>query len=235
MSLLRSAARRAGNWYLRRSCEQEFVRQKPTDQNERPVEYRFAFEWLAKLCPRNVLDVGTGQSALPALVRTCGIRVVAIDNVVDYWPAGMVNRHWHVLNQDVRSPALAERFDVVLCISTLEHIPDHLEALRGMHRMLAEGGHILLTVPYKEDEYIENVYALPGSYGQGLPYVAQQFSRRQIEAWPGRVIHQEFWQFFDSPHWSVGNKIRPPRQVGRDELHQLTCVLIQKSQASAGQ
>ena len=40
----------------------------------------------------------------PVLLRTCGFIVTAIDNVHDYWPQGMVHRHWAVHHQDIQEP-----------------------------------------------------------------------------------------------------------------------------------
>ena len=39
-----------------------------------------------------------------ALLASCGYVVTAIDNIRDYWPNGMVNRHWHVQNDDITKP-----------------------------------------------------------------------------------------------------------------------------------
>jgi SAM-dependent methyltransferase len=40
------------------------------------------------------------------------------------------------------------RFDVVLCNHVLEHVPDDRRAMREIHRVLAEGGWAVLSVPY---------------------------------------------------------------------------------------
>ena len=34
--------------------------------NERPVEFAFVFSQIAKLAPKTILDVGSGESALPS-------------------------------------------------------------------------------------------------------------------------------------------------------------------------
>ena len=77
------------------SCKFEFDRQKFERFNERAIEYAFVFRQLGAFYPRSVLDVGTGTSALPALLRTSGFLVTATDNVRDYWPRGMLNWPYH--------------------------------------------------------------------------------------------------------------------------------------------
>ena len=131
----------------REICRSEYEYQ-PLLRNERPIEYRFLFESLSKTSPFSVLDIGIGTTALPHLLRTCGFIVTAIDNVVDYWPTGMLNRHFHVIDDDITDTRLTGTFDLIACISTLGHIENHQDALRTMFLLLNPGGHIVLTLPY---------------------------------------------------------------------------------------
>lgn len=211
----------------------EFAEQSFLRFNERPVEYAFVLKALSEFYPKSILDVGTGQSALPHLLRTCGFLVTAIDNIEDYWPSGMRNRHYHVLNDDITNPMISTTFDAVTCISVLEHINNHAAAVKNMFRLLKKDGYLLLTCPYSEKKYIENVYALPGSsYGQNVPYVCQSYSRDKLSSWlsenNGELLKQEFWQFWDGEYWTVGNQIIPPRKSTAAESHQISCMLIRK-------
>ena len=215
------------------SCQFEFERQKFERFNERPIEYAFAFRQLGAIYPKSVLDVGTGTSALPALFRTSGFLVTATDNVRDYWPAGMFNRHYHIVDDDMTATRLRQRFDAVTCISVLEHVKEHQSAVRDMLKLLNPGGHLILTCPYTEDRYVPNVYKEAGSmYGQDFAFVTQSYSRTELNSWlkesNAEIIEQEFWQFWDGPCWTVGQQVIPPRQVGAGDLHQHTCLLIRK-------
>lgn len=214
----------------------EFRKQKFIGLNERPMEYGFVFRCIGMLYPTSVLDVGTGTSALPHLIRNCGPFVTAIDNIRDYWPSGMSNRHYHVLDRDITSniPVLHEKFDLITCISVLEHIKDHDRAIHNMFEMLNEEGHLVLTCPYTENEYMENVYLLPESnaYGKQMPFICQSYSKEKLHSWltdnGGEIIDQEYWQFWDGDFWSTGGRIIPPRKTGPDAKHQHTCLLIKK-------
>jgi len=220
-------------WYSRRLVRNEFLGQQFLGINERPVEYRFVFEHLTQAFPRTVLDVGTGVTALPQLMRTCGFEVSAIDNIKDYWPNGMLNRHYHVQDDDILSPRIRGPFDFITCISTLEHIRDHVRAVKNMLALLRPGGRLLLTFPYNETSYVENVYALPGSIGADkYPFITQAFSRAQIEQWTAggaaKVLAQEYWRYFDGPYWTLGERVKPPLRVGAGELHQISCLALAK-------
>ena len=240
MALLSHAKRlihRLGNRYIREICRREFLAQEFLGVNERPVEYRFVFEQLTQAFPRTVLDVGTGRTALPQLIRACGFLVTAIDNIRDYWPSGMVNRHYHVLDEDILAPNIGGPFDFITCVSTLEHIRDHARAMRNMLSLLGPGGRLVVTFPYNETTYVDNVYALPGSIGADkYPFVTQVFSRRELEQWTrdgsARVVAQEYWRYFEGAYWTIGQRVVPPLRVAAGELHQISCVALVKGAAA---
>jgi len=219
------------NTYAKRVCKEEFENQRFTRFNERPVEFCFVFNKLMETYPRTVLDVGSGTTALPHLMRNCGFLVTATDNVRDYWAAGMFNRHYHVVDDDITNSRLNNKFDFITCISVLEHIENHEKAIQNMLNLLKPGGHLVLTFPYSERNYIRNVYELPGSsYGQGNSYITQSYSRSEIEKWlienNAVILEQEYWQFWDGEYWTVGKQIISPKKVTNQERHQLTCILL---------
>jgi len=224
-----------GRRYLNRVCRSEYEAQQFKRWNERPVEFRFVFEQLTRLCgtARTVVDVGTGTTALPHLMANCGFVVTAIDNVRDYWTEGMVNRHFLVKDDDITKSTLAsESFDVATCVSVLEHIPPHEKAMANMHRVLKSGGHLILTIPYHDNEYHANVYDhAESTIGRGLPYVCQSYSRAELNKWVAlgfEIAEQEFWQMWAGRLWTCGEKLNPPRRTGVSEPHQLTCLLLRK-------
>ena len=214
-------------------CRWEYRRQKHTKFNERPVEFGFVFKHIGQLYPLHILDVGTGKTALPHLMRNCGAVVTAIDNIKDYWQTGMRNRHYHIIDDDICSPKIDKKFDLITCISVLEHIEEYSKAIASMFKLLNDHGHLIITCPYAENSYVSNVYKLENSsYGQNAKFVTQSYSREQLNKWlddnGGEIVDQEYWQYWSGDHWTVGNQIIPPNKVTSDEKHQLTCILIRK-------
>lgn len=110
------------NGYPKWICRQEFESQSFKRFNERPIEFSFVFRKLGEIYPRTILDVGTGTTALPHLMRNCGCLVTAIDNIRDYWSSGMLNRHYHVIDDNITKTRLSSTFNLITCISVLEHI-----------------------------------------------------------------------------------------------------------------
>lgn len=213
-TVLHSLAKPFVRWYQRRELLAVSASQHFRRTNERPVEYAFAFHQLNACQPRSVLDVGSGRSAFPALLRTCGFVVTATDNIRDYWPDGMLNRHWYVVDDDIAETRLEPAsFDAVTCISVLEHVSRPLEAIMGMQRVLKPGGALILTTPFGQVGH-SNVYTLPGSYGARNPYPCRQSSMQDLNQWlaTGFTLQEaEYWEcFLESQYWSCGALRRPP-------------------------
>jgi 2-polyprenyl-3-methyl-5-hydroxy-6-metoxy-1,4-benzoquinol methylase len=233
MDPFKALARQAGNWYIRRVCSAESDSQKFAHHNERPIEYRFALECLARVRPKTVLDVGTGTTSWPHLLRNCGFVVTAIDNVRDYWDHQIVNRHWTVLDIDItKSKQLHGPFDAVTCISVMEHIVDHEIAVRNMLRVLAPGGLLIITTPYNHREHCPNVYKRSDAlYGQDLPYICRSHSAKEIEDWQklgARLKRREMWRLFSGPVWATGERIAWEQVQSEATPHQLGCFEFEK-------
>lgn len=234
LRIIKSIVKNILNIYPKWLCKKEFVNQTFVRFNERPVEFSFVFRKLAEIYPRKILDVGTGTTALPHMMRNCGFLVMAIDNIHDYWESDIINRHYHVVDDDITDTRLNDKFDLITCISVLEHIKNFDAAIRNMFALLKPNGYMILSFPFNEHAYIQNVYELEGSsYGQNNPFITQSFSRTEINKWiqqnHGIIVEQEFWQFWDGNYWTVKNQIIPPRKVNVKEKHQLTCLLIQRN------
>ncbi len=235
MKLLLRLVNYIGMAYVKFRCHREYSNQSYTGLNERPIELAFLFRHIIALTPRKILDVGTGITALPQVLRACGYLVTAIDNVKDYWPAGMVNRHYHVLNEDILNPRTSETFDLITCISVLEHIPNHQRAIVSMCKLLNKGGYLILTCPYTEDSYVDNVYQLPDSevIHQQPTFLTQSFSRVELNGWLDstrfEIIDQEYWNFYTGSHWTCGKKHTPPLISNAHQAHQLSCLLLRKN------
>lgn len=196
--------------------------------NERPTEYAYLLSALRDAGPTTVLDVGPGKSALPAVLRGCGYMVTAVDNDHFDWVWPTLNRHYHVISDDITKTRLTGRYDFVSCISVIEHIPEHVKAFRNMYELLRPGGTIVVTCPYTEDLYVEDTWF------KSNKFITQSFSRREIDEWiaqTGAVLkHQEYWQYFTGQHWWDGERFKVPIKSSKDKLHQLTCMTFYKNE-----
>lgn len=229
---LKHLAVRLITWPVRLKLRREY-HQQHYRLNERPLEYCFALKTISDYHPRTVLDVGPGTSAWPSLVRTCGCIVTAMDEMGSYWNRAVFSHHYHVLRDDITAHRIRSQFDMVTCISTLEHIPNHRAAVENMFSLLRPGGLLVLTFPYDETTYKANAYDLPGSsYGQNAPYVCQIFSRTEVNQWMGDtscdILQQEYYDCFEGAYWSCGERKLPPIKTTASAKHELTLLLLQR-------
>lgn len=105
---------------------------------------------------RDVLDFGAGTGALAVAVALRGARVTAVDPTAVSLEACRWRARYFGLDDDrVRTQAISAqpglpyadaRFDVVICNSVFEFIPDHREAyVRELARVLRPGGHLVVS------------------------------------------------------------------------------------------
>jgi len=222
-----------GMIYPRFICKFEYDSQKFLQLNERSIEFGFVFRQITNIWPKTVLDVGTGKTALPHMMRNCGLVVTAVDNIKDYWEYGMVNRHYHVINDDIKDTNLNIKFDLITCISVLEHIDDHRAAIRSMYKLLNPGGHLILTCPYTDNEYVKNVYDLKNSnVKHKTSFITQSFSSKERDNWMQdndfNLVNDEYWQLFDGRFWTCGKMLNKPKLVSKNKNHQICCMLFKK-------
>lgn len=222
-----------GRSYIRRLCLAESEHQAFRFHNERAIEYRFALECLAEVRPKTVLDVGTGTTAWPHLLRNCGFVVTAVDNLRDYWEGEVINRHWTVLDVDITNPdGFWRQFEAITCVSVIEHIAEHEQAFASMLRLLVPRGILILTTPYNHQEYCANVYKRADAlYGKDQPYICRSHSVREVEKWQSlgaRLRRRELWRLFTGPVWATGERIVGQQAETEESPHQLGCFVFEK-------
>jgi SAM-dependent methyltransferase len=101
-------------------------------------------EAAATLAPgTQVLDAGAGEAPYRSLFAHCDYRT-------QDWPGSV---HPGARAADVVAdlhdlPIGSGSFDFVVCTEVLEHVADPVRCLRELRRVLADGGGILVTVPF---------------------------------------------------------------------------------------
>lgn len=124
---------------------------------ERLTEYGFALRHLPAECGE-LLDIGSSDSMFPGIVADKGFAVTCLDPIAKVAGDSRVK----FIEGDIRKTGLSDRqFDVVTCISTLEHIGlpgrygiieadpcGERSAMNEMRRLLKPGGRLILTVPF---------------------------------------------------------------------------------------
>lgn len=93
---------------------------------------------------------------------------------------------------------------------------------------------MILTFPYNETEYHQNIYKHPqAGYGKNANFITQVYSRNEINDWLAhtsfKIIDQEYYQVFTGKYWTMGERVTPCLRTSNTNLHHLTCILLQKT------
>jgi SAM-dependent methyltransferase len=96
-----------------------------------------------------VLDLGCGTGGvLRALEPVCRDGVlIGMDLFPDALTLARRRVACELVQGDVHHPPFTQPFDLIGSFDVLEHLDDDVGVLRSMHKMLAPGGALLLTVP----------------------------------------------------------------------------------------
>lgn len=211
----------------------EFKRQKFLGYNERAHEYAFVFDALKQFWPETILDVGTGKTALPALMKNTGASVTALDNISDYWGSFFFNKYCYVVDESILNHH--SQYDAVTCISVLEHISDYDSAISAMVKNLKPSGILILTTPFNSNQnFCKNVYELKKSNAKGrnIKFETHSFNSKNISDWCAannlELVKDEYWKFFEGNYWSEGIRLPRPQISAKDQPHQLGLFLFRK-------
>lgn len=105
-------------------------------------EYPYALERIGK-SKKKILDAGAGLTFLPAILRDMGHEVTCLDHDMETVEAAQKVGYNAVCGGlDFQ---LSERFDSIICISVLEHLPNRKEILANLANLLNDGGQLILT------------------------------------------------------------------------------------------
>jgi len=126
---------------------------------QKPTKDKMIYEFLGEHLGR-VADIGCGPGVFTRYLCAHADRVCAAD--IDAASLGRVRaRNRAELNLDSlvtdagKLPFADSQLDTVLFLEVLEHLPDDAAALSEVHRVLAPGGRVVLSVPVPPGEINE--------------------------------------------------------------------------------
>lgn len=97
---------------------------------------------------KNVLDLGTGYSISPILYHNA--KAMDINKKACKWQKK--NGVESVITDLCHMPIQSNSIDVVIAISSIEHVPDDRIVYSEINKVLKGGGSLILSVPYSPDE-----------------------------------------------------------------------------------
>jgi len=90
-----------------------------------------------------ILDIGCGEGGIIKFLTRCGKKVIAID-------IKKSRRDFpYIITDAEKLPFKDKTFDQILCLDTIEHIPNDVLAAKEITRTLKVNGSLIITVPSK--------------------------------------------------------------------------------------
>lgn len=122
------------------------------DYRLKPFKYSSHYwivEFVSKIrCPARILEVGTAEGYLGAVLKEHGHYVVGIE--CNDALANKARAHYdrfHILNVETFDFCGENGFDVIIFADVLEHLNDPMTVLRRSLAGLAAGGQVIVSVP----------------------------------------------------------------------------------------
>lgn len=167
-------------------------------------------ERVEELAPESVLDAGCGDGrvigSLPSVPRRVGVDLS--ERAIRFARAFHEAVEFHVADPD----DLDERYDVVLAVEVLEHIPDEdvSRFLCSLSRRTRIGGHVIMTVPSTAKPMIDKHYRhydeelfrsqLASSEANlRIERLEHVYEDSKVTRWYRRLTDNRYW--YCEPHW----------------------------------
>ncbi len=185
----------------------DFIRLHPGARHRR----RLIRKMLRNVPFASVVDVGCGAGELIPLLAeaSSGNPVAGCDlspGVIEGNRRRFPNAEFHVL--DIVESQLAAEFNLVVCSEVIEHLQNQERAFANLARMVAPGGHLLITCPtgrmYRTEVYFGHVKH-PTAAQLWEMAVANGLSLRRLWNWGWPTYRLLKFATNVRPDWAIRN------------------------------
>lgn len=194
--------------------------------DDRHYEYAYVVEKFQEydIHHKDILDVGSSGSALPTILAALGNHVVCID--VREWPVTWPNLEF-VKSDLLESNIPLESFDVITCVSTIEHfglgrygdkedVDGDIKGMDMLRNYLKPKGRIILTAPFGRPTIAFPAHRIYGS-------------SRLLKLTSGfRILDKKFFGPIDRPAAFRPCTEEEAYSVDTESSHALVCCLLEK-------
>ena len=164
-----------------------------------------------------VVDLGCGEGALAELLARAGVHVTGVEPAA-YLRERFTERVGAIDAESVVLDGLADRLpfgdgeiEAVVTTEVLEHVPDLEAALRELHRVMAPGAVLCLSVPTSFTELL--FWRLHPGYAENATHLrifTKPELRRLVDATGFEVVAWEGRNFYAALLWTFHAALRTP-------------------------
>lgn len=185
------------NWLLEILLTRDWARRKFVKFNTPDelinVAHNFRKNWIAEKASQikpnaKILDVGAGQAPYREYFKHCQYTTQDF-MLYEGMDSSLSKERWEYSKIDIISdltdiPVPDSSFKVVLCTEVLEHVPDPINALQEISRILEPEGNLLLTVPMSAGIHQDPYHYYGGFTPQFFRYFLPKFGMSITELTP---------------------------------------------------
>ena len=126
--------------------------QEPSYYPEAKPEFEFALRFCGRHGARRLLDVGSGTGAFLDAARDAGFTVYGVELNARAAVAAASKGHRMISKMlaEISPDELGGPVDLVSFFQVIEHVPDPQAVVIEAKRLLAKGGHVIVSVPHRE-------------------------------------------------------------------------------------
>ncbi len=181
---------------------------------------RWMYETIKPHCRGEILEIGSGIGNISQFFIHDGATISLSDIENSYFPRlkenfgkypnlqAMYRLDFSDKKLEENHPGLIGKFDTIFALNVVEHIPDHVQALKNAMKMLKPGGKVVILVPAFQWLY--------NGFDEQLDHqrrYTQQSLRRLIEGAGFKVVHRQFFNFIAILGWFVSGTILRKRII----------------------
>ncbi|NRY60535.1 class I SAM-dependent methyltransferase [Clostridium beijerinckii] len=143
--------------------------EQPYYYMEDKAEFHYAIEKLIEINPKNVLEVGSG----------IGLFLDKIRNAYNVSAIETSSKALEVLKEKkIRLDDGESKYEFIILFQVIEHISDVKDFISNILNRLEVNGHLLITVPNSESEYMREVYQVLDC----PPHHVTRWSKKALES-----------------------------------------------------
>lgn len=99
----------------------------------------------------NILEIGGGPGTLLSLCKPLVKKCVGVELNTEFVEFMQKALSIEAYAADINKLHLEDRFDLIIMVNTLDHLPNPVETITTMKKLLREGGRIYLETPNREE------------------------------------------------------------------------------------
>lgn len=173
-----------------------------------------------------VLDIGSGIGDITSFYSQCNVKKIIhsdySDEMIPVLKKRFSNTAKHevvqldISSDDFKNSIAPGSINTITCSNVLEHIKDHIQALKNMHTLLDTGGKLVLLVPSLPQIY-GTLDSLVGHYRR----YTKPSAREALEQAGFKIESQHYMNIFGTITWYIAGRVLKQQSFNKETCSRL--------------